>query len=103
MVHIDDWVDEVLSSPRLPSDDDGRCYAALFFWYARLNAAAKTNISLVKGAPEMRLFCLYRGQRYRVTGASRMGDVWLARDLSREHGYDYRVEVTDCHDWSALP
>lgn len=48
----------------------------------------------------MKLFCQYKGKRYRCTGASRMGDVWLAEDFSRDSGYDLRVNVGECSDWS---
>lgn len=50
-----------------------------------------------------RLFCDFEGQRYRCTGASRMGDVWLATDFKREAGYDLRVDVAECSNWGAEP
>ncbi len=46
------------------------------------------------------LFCTYGGVRHRVTGASRMGDIWLARDFTRESGYDLRVAIADCSQFS---
>ena len=48
-----------------------------------------------------KLFCTHSGTRYRCTGASRMGDVWLAKDVKRDTGYDLRVDVTECSDWAA--
>lgn len=95
MTHIDDWID----SPRCA--DAGEKYAKFVFWYFRYPAWAQSAFE-----PWMRdhkLFCTYKGQRFRVTGASRMGDVWLAQDFGRQHGYDHRVAVDDCSDWGATP
>lgn len=46
-----------------------------------------------------RLTCTYEGKRYRCIGASRMGDVWLTRDMNRTHGYDKRVMRSECSLW----
>lgn len=86
--HVDDFIDAHDSDP----------YAALVLNYFRLPA-----IDRVRYAPWMKrfaLFCTYQGNRYRVTGASRLGDVWLAKDREREAGYDLRVNVDDCSEWS---
>lgn len=50
-----------------------------------------------------RLFCTYTdGYRYRCTGCSRMGDVWLSGDFERETGYSLRVDIQDCSDWEIV-
>lgn len=49
---------------------------------------------------DYKLFCMYKGERYRCTGASRMGDVWLHSDFSQDTGYEHRVDVEECSDWS---
>jgi hypothetical protein len=49
------------------------------------------------------LFCEYEGKRYRVTGASRLGDVWLSADFAREYGYELRVDVEKCSVWGPTP
>ena len=45
------------------------------------------------------LFCDFRGKKYRVTGASRLGDVWLTSDFKKECGYEHRVNVDSCSNW----
>lgn len=52
-----------------------------------------------------RLYCTYRGETYRVTGASRLGDIWLRSDLSLDTGYDPggRVSLAECSDWRPEP
>lgn len=91
MTHIDDWIDD-------PNTDT---YAAWFFNLARLPAVLKFKFE--QQLARYRLFCTYQGERYRVTGASRLGDVWLTKDFDRERGYDLRVAVDDCSDWSPQP
>jgi len=49
------------------------------------------------------LSCEYRGERYRCIGASRLGDVWLTKDFSRENGYDLRIDVAECSSWQMQP
>lgn len=91
MTHIDDWID----SPRCK--DDGERYAKFVFWYFRYPAWAK--MAFHEWMKSHKLFCTYDGERFRCTGASRMGDVWLARDFERETGYDLRVDVAKCEQW----
>jgi hypothetical protein len=45
------------------------------------------------------LFCTYEGKPWRVTGASRLGDVWLVADPIRDAGYDRRARVSLCSEW----
>jgi hypothetical protein len=52
---------------------------------------------------DKKLFCTYEGARYRCTGASRLGDVWLTPDFEREVGYEKRVDVALCFHWSDKP
>ena len=40
---------------------------------------------------------------YRVIGCSRMGDVWLTANFTRENGYDHRVDVAELSAWSNEP
>jgi hypothetical protein len=46
------------------------------------------------------LYCDYEGARYRCIGASRLGDVWLTSDFSNENGYEKRIWVDGCSNWS---
>lgn len=50
-----------------------------------------------------KLFCTFNEKRFRVTGASRMGDVWLAADFNEDTRYDLRVDVAKCTAWGANP
>lgn len=94
-MHVDDFVDETRDR------DDNKAYAKWFFFLHRLDAVHQmlweTQIAAYK------LFCTYRNKRYRVTGASRMGDIWLAEDFNRDSGYDLRVDLADCSGWSPAP
>jgi hypothetical protein len=88
-MHIDEFID------KLDSDD----YAAWVFSHFRLPAIRKMRFARFMMAHP--LFCTFEGKRWRVTGASRLGDVWLADDPARDTGYDKRVDVALCSNWSA--
>lgn len=50
-----------------------------------------------------KLFCTHNGIRYRVTGASRLSDIYLTQDFE-SCGYEQRgVDVDECSDWSETP
>lgn len=91
-------VDEFISFP--PDDEAGR-YAAFCFMLFRLPAVMKW--AFVKWTAQYVLFCTYKGERYRVTGASRLGDVWLIKDYSKDSSYDLRVNIDDCTEWGDKP
>lgn len=95
MIHVDDW----LSTPSHSREPEA--YAKFVLTLARLPAWAQ--MAYRPFTKQFELFCTYQGQRYRCTGASRMGDVWLAKDFSQENGYDHRVDVAECSDWGASP
>lgn len=48
------------------------------------------------------VFCEYEGTKYKITGASRMGDIWLATDFEQIHGYDERVMIDLCKNFSFI-
>jgi hypothetical protein len=49
---------------------------------------------------EHALYCYYEGQQYRVSGASRLGDIWLVHALKADvSSYDKRVDVNACSGW----
>lgn len=50
-----------------------------------------------------KLFCIYDNEVHRVTGASRLGDVWITKNFNQENGYQNRVCVSDCSDWAKEP
>lgn len=87
MTHIDDWLDD-------PKNREAHPLAHKFFEAFRRLASAKL------GTPYAgKLFCTWRGKHWRVVGCSRLGDVWLVSDLTKEHGYEHRVDVAECSDW----
>jgi len=92
-VHIDEWLDN-----HAPELTEGETYARWWFEQFRWEAWRKSLYQPIMS--RFKLSCIYKGEPYRVTGCSRLGDVWLARDFNREFGYDHRVCVTDCTKWS---
>ena len=90
-VHVDDFID----SHRQP------VYARFVLDYFRRSAIGQMDFR-----PFMEkhlLFASWKGSRYRVTGASRMGDVWLSADFKRVDGYEHRVNVAELSEWSGQP
>jgi hypothetical protein len=87
-MHIDDWLD---TQPK----DDGEAWAKEFLERCRRPAEDVDYAWIEANA----LFCAYRGERWRVLGASRLGDVWLTKDFKRVNGYDVRVDVDECSGW----
>ena len=72
-----------------------------FFFLHRL--PAQTASILRPWMKQFKLYCTYEGKRYRVTGASRMGDIWLHSDLSTPEPklfYEKRVDLDGCSAWS---
>lgn len=90
MTHVDDFVDDYESDP----------YARWMLLLFRLPAIHKP---LVDKFVNTKLFCTYGAKRYRVTGASRLGDVFLIADFKINYGYDLRVDVDDCSNWNPEP
>lgn len=90
-MHVDDFIDSFESD----------AYAAFVLHHMRLPATLKHKFAPF--TKERLLFCTYEGARYRVTGASCRGDVWLAKDPSRDTGYDLRVAVDTCSEWGGAP
>lgn len=83
--HVDDFLDD-------PTSD---AYAASWLESFRRPAFEKCE------KPDTRkLFATYEGKRYRVTGCSRLGDVWLDSDFNEDTSYERRVGVDECSDWA---
>lgn len=92
MVHVDEFIDGY------KYDSDEERYARFFFLLARLPAVLQMQFG--KWTEQYKLYCTYQGKRYRVTGASRLGDIWLTTDMNQVSGYELRVDLADCSDWS---
>lgn len=93
-------VDAFIWTPSFGSDDGSR-YARWMLMHFRL--PAHMQMTFEPFIKERRLFCTHENERFRVTGASRLGDVWLSRDFGRDVGYDKRVQVETCSAWGAAP
>lgn len=88
MKHVYDWLDE-------PAQNEGE--AAAKEW---LDKATRPAIGVDHPWLDARILsCEWRGKRYRCTGASRMGDVWIKKKGSRNH-YDHRVDVEELSGWT---
>lgn len=96
MTHVDDFIDN-FKAP------ESETYARFVLNLFRLPASLRIDFAeQIKG---IELYCTYTGdlERYRVTGASTMGDVWLRANFTQYDGYDKRVEVDYCINWSNKP
>ena len=87
MTHVDDFVDR----------HDTDVYASWMLFFFRLPAVLQ--IKFRHFFDGKKLFCTWKDKRWRVTGASRFGDVWLTSDFTRDAGYDHRVEIDECSKW----
>jgi len=96
--HIDDFVHYGTSISNRTEMED---YARWLFLHWRLPAITKNALNKFMDTHE--LYCLYDGECHRVTGASRLGDVWLTKDFEQDTGYQKRVMVDDCSEWSRTP
>lgn len=93
--HVDDFIDYGSSRRDPPPNED---YARWVLNHFRLSASMKYSFD--KFMVNHKLYCEYEGAQWRVTGASRLGDIWLLGDFSRSNGYDLRVCVDDCSSWA---
>lgn len=91
-LHIDDWLDDGKYSVTAEE-----AYARWWFEQRRWPAAKQLLYRL--SMKQFKLFCTYEGKRYRVTGCSRLGDVWLNVNWNAEEGYSVRVNVAKCTNW----
>lgn len=102
-MHVDQFIDSDLyhiNLSRTFTEPFGP-YARFFFHLCRLPA-------ILRGAfapyiKEYQLYCEYQGEEYRVTGASRLGDIWLTKDFGQSTGYQLRVDIAACGNWTPVP
>ena len=85
--HCDDYIDDPTAPPVLRT----------FLAYARSPAHG------MWGGSQPKLFATYDGVRYRVTMASRHGDVGLSLDHDRDYGYIKRAPVDALTELGAQP
>lgn len=97
--HVDEFVSDMGHEDKPDMGD--AMYARWFLMHARLPAYMAMNFS--RFMKDKKLFCTFRGERWRCTGGSRLGDVWLTKDFDREVGYEMRVYPNNCCQWSDKP
>lgn len=98
--HVDEFIEEMADGSDTLDMGDAM-YARWFLMHARLPAFMQFQFA--KWIEPYQLFCTYEGKRYRCTGASRLGDVWLTADFKRKTGYELRVDLSKCTLWSDKP
>ena len=94
--HVDEFISFGTSLVDRPENED---YARWVLNHFRLSAMCKNAFD--EFMRDSKLFCEYKDKKYRVTGASRLGDIWLNDDFARSHGYTERVGVMSCSNWSS--
>lgn len=106
--HVDDWIDSDAGEEINPDLSDEENLAAIKTvravkdWLNAFRASVMAR-DLVK-LQSVKVFCNYiDGVCYRVTGCSRLGDVWLSKDHSRSCGYSLRVDIKECSQWKIVP
>jgi hypothetical protein len=91
-MHIDEWLE-------IPSRlYDNEAYAKFILTYFRYSAWMIHAFH--PWMKQFKLFCTYNNERYRVTGASRLGDIWLTKNPDQDVGYSLRVFVDECSNWT---
>lgn len=83
------------------NDDKELSYAQFFLMLKRMPAGMQMAMS--EHIKPYQLYCDWKGARYRVTGASRFGDIWLTPRFDQEHGYEERVMMSECSNWAPQP
>ena len=86
--HCDDYIDEASAHPALRT-------------YLEFARSPAHGAFLPKPHPQ--LYADYEGMRVRVTMASRLGDVGITTDFTRDMGYDRRVPVSQLSNFSEAP
>lgn len=94
MKHIKDWIEERVYG-KCPENEK---YAVAFFFIKGMDAVSSFAVAPIMD--QHKLFCMYEDERYRVTGCSTMGDVWINSNMNTDSGYTNRVSVEDCSEWS---
>lgn len=85
---VDDWLDQ---TPMFFGDKAILNYVHFMLSYFRLKAAIMISHKPFMDA--FKLFVTYEGKRYRVTGTSSLGDVFLQPKFEEDSGYTKRVQL----------
>lgn len=96
-IHVDTFI-EFGSMFSKAEHEDNEDYARWVLNYFRLPAAMKIDFN--KFMSKNKLFCTFKNEIYRVTGASRLGDIWITKDFNQSAGYQKRVMINNCSGWA---
>lgn len=95
--HIDEFIDEI---PK-PNEPEIIGYARFFFEIKRMPAYKLIEYNSFIKELNLTLFCEYNNKKYKVTGCSSLGDVWLHDDLDYSgESYKLRVNIDDLKNFS---
>jgi hypothetical protein len=88
VIHVHDWLDDPANKDHLARE---------FLEHARRPAIDKDHAWLAQNRPT----AMWRGKRYPVVGASRLGDVWLKDPDDQYLGafYTHRVDIAELTEW----
>jgi hypothetical protein len=104
MLHVDEFV-AGYRDPSYEHQDKAEFgdldYARWFLMLHRLPAMMQSDFR--KYIEPFKLYCTYNNVRFRCTGASRMGDVWLTTHMDKDQGYELRVDLAKCRCWGDKP
>lgn len=95
--HVDDFIEYGAHCANREELPDER-YARFVLHLMRLPAGMIGDFKPF--TKDFKLFCTWRGKRYRVTFASRMGWIGLSSNLNATSGYDENAWVEDITEWS---
>lgn len=99
--HVDTFIDIGTHTFNYNTPEhDNELYARWWLSNRRLPASAYYDFEKMDVMKNNKLFCTWNGRRMRVTGCSRMGDIWLSRDFKQTGGYQERVEYSECSEWN---
>lgn len=93
--HVYDFIDDAY-----PTKDKNTSYARFVLFYL----AAPSSIKyLFTDFMDCKLFATFNGERYRVTGASTLGDVFITKDFEEWQGYTDRVLINELSEFCKTP
>lgn len=93
-MHIHEWLDE--NEGKLEDPTMKQVWKFLDF---KTRSAIHQHVENPDGVKGLSIFCEFQGEKHRVTGASRLGDIWLVTDFSRDTGHNKRVDIDDCDNF----
>jgi len=91
-LHIYDWLDQ-------PPANENEKLAKEWLNKFVLPPATKYKSGASAWLDARALTVEWKGERYWCRGASKMGDVWIAKDPTGNTYYDHRVNVEELSNW----